>query len=362
MAITEVYENKIETKGYIVRTEQVYNAPVSGAVYHYIQEGTRVGKNRVLSTVYTGDVLEEKLAELNNINNKIAELENSGNDALYLSGGINSEEDIENIKNNIIKAKATRNISKIADYKALINAIITGNIQNTAKNSIDDLVRRKNEIEAGLRNSKNDIYSQMAGVFSKNVDGLEPVLTPKNVMSYKFSDYESIADAVKEYKEAANSGQPVCKVINNHIWYVMMPVERETAADLKVGRKVKLRFEYLPGIEANATIEYISTEDSQTDKNIVVVKCEEYKEGVFSLRFSKIELILESYEGYRIPVSALRVQENEKGVLVKNAGAQMFKPCNVIYTDITGGTVIISPVSGTQNMLREYDNIVVGEK
>lgn len=361
-AITEVYENKIETNGYIIRTEQVYNAPVSGAVYHYIQEGTRVGKNRVLSTVYTGDVSEEKLAELNNINNKIAELENSGSDALYMSGGINSEEDIENIKNNIIKAKSTRNISKIADYKTLINAIITGNVQNTEKSSIDELVRRKNEIEASLRSSKNDIYSQISGVFSKNVDGLESVLTPKSVMSYKVSDYENIADAVKEHNTTASSGQPVCKVVNNHIWYVMLTVDRETASAIKIGRKVKLRFEYLPGIEAEATVEYISTEDSQTDKNVVVVKCEQYKEGVFSLRFSKIELILESYEGYRIPVSALHVQGDEKGVMVKNMGAQMFKPCKVIYTDIKGGTVIIAPVAGTQNMLREYDNIAVGEK
>lgn len=361
-AITEVYENKVETKGYIVRSEQVYNAPVSGAVYHYIQEGTRVGKNRVLSTVYTGDVSEERLAELNNINNKIAELENSGNDALYMSGGINSEEDIENIKNNIIKAKSTRNISKIADYKALINAIITGNVQNAAKSNVDELVRRKNEIEASLRSSKNDIYSQMSGVFSKNVDALESILTPKSVMSYKVSDYESIADAVKEYKTTASSGQPVCKVVNNHIWYVMMTVDHEIAATLKPGRNVKLRFEQLPGIETDATIEYISTEDSKTDKNVIVVKCEQYKEGVFSLRFSKVELILESYEGYRIPVSALHVQGDEKGVMVRNAGAQMFKPCKVVYTDIAGGTVIISPVSGTQNMLREYDNIVVGEK
>ena len=112
----------------------------------------------------------------------------------------------------------------------------------------------------------------------------------------------------------------------------------------------------------DAIIEYISTEDSEIDKNVVVVKCEQYKEGAFSLRFSEMELILESYAGYRIPVSALRVEGEKKGVLVKNGGVQIFKPCNVVYTDIPGETVIISPVSGTQNMLREYDNIVVGEK
>ena len=48
IAISEVYENKIDTSGYIVYTEQVYTAPASGSIYHYIQEGTRVGKGKAL--------------------------------------------------------------------------------------------------------------------------------------------------------------------------------------------------------------------------------------------------------------------------------------------------------------------------
>lgn len=361
-AISEVYENKIETQGYIVRSEQVYNAPTSGTVYHYIQEGTRVGKNKALSTVYTGEVSESTLVELNNINNRIAELQNSAGETSYMAGGVNSEEDIENIKNNIIKAKEKHNIEKIAQYKAQISSIVTGTIQNAPSDSIEGLMRKKNELEGSLKSFKNDIYSQMSGVFSRNVDSLESILTPKSVMTYKIADFEGLGNAVKEYQATAGAGQPVCKVVNNHIWYVMMTVDRETSQELKIGRKVKMRFDELPGIEADAMIEYISTEDSSTDKNVMVVKCEQYKEGAFSLRFSKIELILESYEGYRIPVSALRVNEGEKGVLVKNAGVQIFKPCNVIYTDIAGETVIIAPASGTQNMLREYDNIVLGEK
>lgn len=363
VAISEVYENKINTAGYIVKNEQVYSAPVSGAVYHYIEEGTRVGKNRVLSTVYTGDVSEETLRELNNINIKIAELENESTESAYMAGGMNSEEDIENIKNNIIKAKTGHDIKKIAGYKAQINAIITGDAKSTASTNIDELLARKNQLEASLRSVKNDIYSQISGVFSKNVDSLEEVLTPQNVMSYKMADFNGLAETVAEYKAVAASGQPVCKVVNNHTWYVMMTVERKVAQELKVGRNVKIRFGQLPGTTAEGSIEYISSEGSDTDKNVIVVKCEEYREGVFSLRYSEMELILESYEGYRIPVSAIRVTEDGKrGVLVKSSGAQVFKPCKIVYTDIAGGTVIVSPESGSSNMLREYDNIVVGEK
>lgn len=361
-AVSEVYENKIDTSGYIVRDEQVYNAPAAGTIYHYIQEGTRVKKNRVLSTVYSANVSEETLQELNNVSSKIEELLQSSA-AGYTVAGVSNEEDIENIKNNIIKAKNSNDITKISDYKTQIKGIITGDIQSAQGDNLEQLKIRRQEIETSIQSSKNDIYSQIAGVFSKNVDGLETVLTPSSIMSYKLSDYNAVPEAVKENKSQAAAGQPVCKVVNNHTWYVMMTVDRETAKNLKTGRKVKLRFDYLPGIEADAVIEYISTEDGETNQNVVAVKCEQYKEGVFSLRFSKIELILESYEGYRVPVSAIRLSEdNQRGVIVNNMGKQIFKPCSVIYTDTVGQTAIITPLRGSANLLREYDNIVVGEK
>lgn len=359
----ETYENKIRTSGYIVRTEQVYSAPASGMVYHYIQEGTRVGKNRVISTIYTGDVSEQTLSELNNINQKIADIESSINsDTAYMAGGSNNEENIENIKNNIIKAKASGKISKIASYKAQINSIVTGNAQTIEAESIEELERRKASLEASLRDNKNDIYSYMAGVFSKNVDGLETILTPKNVMSYTIADFKNLKDEAVKESSQLNQGEPLCKVVNNHEWYVMTTLKADIAKELKTGQKVKVRFDYLPGIEASAKIEYISSEPSGTEENVVVIKCEEYKEGVFSIRFSKMDFILESYEGYKIPISALRVQDEQRGVLVKNGGTRVFKPCNVIYTDTVRETVIVSPVRGAKNMITNGDKILIGEK
>ncbi len=362
-ASLEVYENKIDTQGYIIRSEQVYNAPATGMVYHYIQEGTRVGKNRVLSTIYTGDVSEQTLSELNNINQKIADMESSINsDTTYMSGGTNSEENIENIKNNIIKAKLGGNVSKIQNYKAQINSIVTGNAQTVESESIDALYAKKASLEASLRNNKNDIYSQMSGVFSKNVDGLEAVLTPKNVVTYISEDYKNIKETAQNERANLAAGEALCKVVNNHEWYVMMLLSSDVTKELKVNQKVSVRFDSLPGIEASGRVEYISSEASGAENNVIVIKFEEYKEGVFSIRYSEMELILESYEGFKIPISALRIQDDERGVLVKSGATRIFKPCNVIYTDTERETVIVSPVRGGNTMLVTGDKILVGEK
>ena len=363
IAVSEVYENKIDTSGYLVFTEQVYSAPVEGSVYHYIQEGTRVGKGKALSTVYTSEVSKETLQELNSINQKIHELESEGMGKGYISGGSNNQEVIENLKNSIISAKNGGEPSKIELYKSRINAVITGDSTNHETASLEELFTKKNSIESGIRNYKNDIYSGISGVFSKNVDSLEEVLTPKNILSYTLKDYKAIENKTAKEKTATAYGEPVSKVVNNHEWYVMATVSAEEAKLIKTGKKVEVRYSYLPGVTAKGKIEYISTEDAGAERNVVVIKFEEYREGVYSLRHSNIEIILESYEGYRIPVSALRVtEEGTKGVLVKTEGAQVIKPCNVVYSDTVNQTVIITPVSGAKNLLREYDNIVIGEK
>jgi len=360
-AIAEVYEQKVDTVGYIARSEQVYDAPVSGTVYHYVQEGTKVARNSPLSTVYTGEISEATLQELNNINKKIYEIESGGSKGVLSSSGFSSEEDIENIRKNILKAAKDGDLEKIGEYKAQINAIVTGDSKYVQTGNIYDLKSRKWQLEASIKSGKRDIYSQMSGVFSKNVDGLEDVLTPSAVLKYSLEDYLNLAEVVKE--QEGTDQEAVCKVVNNYTWYVVTAVDSEVARELKIGRKVQVRFDEIPGIEADAVVEYISSESSAVGRNVVVVKCEQYQEGVFSLRHSGVELILKSYEGYRIPISAIRINEKgEKGVIVRNGNSQVFKPCSVVYTDTAAQNVIINSASGTGNLIREYDNIVVGEK
>lgn len=361
MAVSEIYENKIVTTGYIVKTEQVYNAAVGGRVYHYIQEGTKVKKNNILSTVYTGGVSEQTLAELNNINQKIAELQNSSNSSY--SFGSNSQENIDIIKSNIIKSANKNDLADIENYKAQINGIVTGDVKDIRSSSIDSLEARKQTLEQSIDSAKNDIYSQMAGIFSKNVDGLEETLKPKDIMNYRLQEYEAIKIPDTKPQTTVSAGDPICKVVNSQTWYVMTAVKSESASKIQTGQKIKLRFTELPGIEANGVVSYISSEQSDAEKNVVIIKCELYKEGVLSLRFTGIELVLESYEGYRVPISAIRNSDGVKGVMVRTESGTYFRKCKILYTDVADQTVIISKeFDDTKGMLKETDSIIIGEK
>ena len=110
-------------------------------------------------------------------------------------------------------------------------------------------------------------------------------------------------------------------------------------------------------------IQYISKEDSNATANVLVIRCEKHKDGVFSLRKTGIELIIESYEGYRVPMSAVRVENGEKGVMVRDEMGTHFRKCTILYTNTEEQTVIISKdFNDNRGKLKETDAIIIGEK
>ena len=360
LAISEVYEDKVVTTGYLVRNEQVYTAPANGAIYHYIPEGTKVKNNSALMTVYTGDASEQTLAELNAVAQKLEEMQSSNSSYSF---GSNSKENLDTIKDNIIKAANKNELDSIEGYEAQITGIATGNVQDVRTSSIDELLEKKRSLEATLSSNKTDVYSHMAGVYSKNVDGLEDTLSPKSVLSYKVADFNALGEPKVRPEGNVTIGQPVCKVVNNQKWYVLTVVDKETASKLQEGQEVKMRFDRLPGTDISGTVQYISKEDSAASENVLVIKCEKHQDGVFSLRKTGLELVLESYEGYRVPMSAVRIKDGEKGIMVHGEAGTHFRKCNILYTDTEEQTVIISKAfNDNRGSLKETDIIIIGEK
>ena len=354
-------EEAVTGDAYFVWNERVYTAAGNGTIYHYADEGARVGKDRLISTVYNGQVPEETLQEINNIDKKIQKLEGEQQKSSLYVDEYTMENRVENIKNQIIAAVQSNDIEKISEYKAELKAIYSG---NEPKSTADELARLKSEKaakEQQLGQSKNDIYSDCSGVFSRNIDGLESTLRVDQLETCGVSEFISLPKTDQQVPaSAAVSGDAVCKVIDNHTWYTAVLID-ENAAEQLVGRKtVKIHFDRAPGVEIDASVLRLS--DPTEGKRLAVLRCDQYADGIFSLRESGVELILEKYQGFRVPVSAIRVEDGQKGVMVKKGGAEIFKPCEIVYTDHEREELIITPVKDAKRVLEEYDHIIIGEK
>ncbi len=376
-AYSVVHEQVINADAYIVRDETVYNAPTGGTFYSYTREGARVGKDRTLCTVYEGAVSEDILQELGTVNAKISELSTTVVDeSVFMLDGGSTQSRLVQIESEIEKAAAQNDVAKISQYKKEINSIASGESVQSNSQTLEQLQAQKNEIESQITIPRHDIVSSVSGIYSVVVDGYEGILTPEAAKTMNVENFAKIApqaetptpEATPETEEQTSTqtvsgGDGVCKVIDNHEWFVMALVDREQLEGIEVGQTVGLRFGKLPGEETTAELISISNDPQGQTKAVLVFSCKSYLEGVFSIRTSDIEIITESYEGFSVPIHAIRVVDGQNGVMVNNSGREVFKPCEIIYTDEEKGTAIIQPDTDDQNKtLQELDMIIIGEK
>lgn len=364
LARTTEYEESVTGEAYLVRRESVYNAGASGTFYTYAQEGARVGKDRLIATVYNGIVDSQILQELNNLDKKIAELEEYSRNDIFVTDASDSENRLKNLKNQIIEAAENNEPAAVAKIKNNIKSITAGEKTSDVQAEIDALNNQKNSIESQLGRSKADIYSDSSGVFSTNIDGLENVLTVDKIDEYTTADFDAAGEKLMQQagRAAALDGEPICKVIDNHVWYVMVKLPKEKLESFEEGQKVTLRFDSVPGVEAEASLVNISEEQDQADA-VAMFECEKYIEGIFSVRKSTVEVIAKQYRGFEIPVYAVRVKDGQQGVMVQYGVNEIFKPCKVIFKNKENDMVIIEPVTqDVRNPLEQYDKIIIGEK
>ncbi|MBP3360465.1 MAG: HlyD family efflux transporter periplasmic adaptor subunit [Clostridia bacterium] len=361
-AVYGTYEESVYTDCYFVREETVYSAQSSGTVYNHYSDGARVGKDALVSTLYTGEVSESLLRELSTIDKKI---ENARASALYVNTAAEDDSNLENrideYKLKIIEASVHNDTRKISQYKAAINGLRQGSAVISVEAAVAGLTAEKSAAESKIGGVKQEVYAGQSGVFSTVLDGMEHILTPEKVMEYGVSDFNAITTVTgKTANQTVNAGDSICKIVNNHQWYVLCAVASERLENKKMNSSVTMRFDDIPGAEVTGRIVYIS--EPQDGKNVLLIESTQYLESAYSLRSSSMELVFKSYSGYRVPVSAIRTRDGVKGVLGRKNNVENFYPCDVVYTNESGEYVIIRSPENADRKLDGVDEFVLGER
>ena len=355
------YEEAVYTDCYFVRDEIVYAAENDGTVYNHFSDGMRTGKNVLISTVYSGKVSEDVLRQINTIDKKIENIRQSTITVNVGNDEANVENRIETYKYGIIDAAVSGDIKQVRAYTDAISAMREGSEGITSTETVNMLIRQKEAHEARIGGKKQEIYAQSAGVFSTVLDGMEHILTPEKVKEYTVEDFNNIQSGdTKTSNQTVEKGDSVCKVVNNHKWYVICAVGADRLSDKKLGSSVTMRFDNIPGAEVAGRIVNISA--AQGGKCVVMIESTQYVEGAYSMRSSAMELIFKSYSGFVVPINAIRTQDGVQGVLGRKNNVERFYPCQVIYTNETAEYVIIKSPEDAERKLDEVQEFVLGER
>lgn len=217
------------------------------------------------------------------------------------------------IEDKIIDLQDKNNIQEIAEYKSDINSYIAKKAKISGELSpvgsyIKSLINQKTNLQNELYNNSKCEVSEMSGIISYRVDGLEEILKPTN-----------FNNITPEYLEGLNlvTGQIVttsentAKITNNFEAYIAIISTSKEAEEAVVGDKVSIRLSTNKKIKAE-----IAYKNEQSEKKIIIFKITEGVEYLTSYRKVSLDIIWWEEEGLKTPNTSI-IYENGLSYVIR---------------------------------------------
>ena len=351
---------EIPFKGVYMRDETLVYDYGSGVLSYECDDGSKVGKSSVSARRYKSESDVANRREIEKIRAKLDVLTS----AEKLVGTDSSQMDA-----------ITAQINE--SHSALINSIIGGDY-DTADRKKDDLLEAMCKREISLSESKGyterkqqlnneilklnsmlhgevvDIEAGSAGYFVSEVDGYEGEI---GFSSVNDMTKESIERIIATPKKSSSSGNAVGKLIADYRWRVAAVISTEKLLGMYVGSTVTLR---VGSSSQLLNAEVVSMKPCGNNEAVYVFECDKLNSAVASGRTANFKIVVNSYNGLRVPKKALRFNDDEQqGVYILRGQSIVFKNINVVYW---GEDFVICSQETGDNYLMLYDEIVTEGK
>ncbi len=278
--------NNITCTGIALRSENEVKSSKSGYLIYFVRDGDKVKKNSAVCTV----------DETGNVINTIKEAGQSeeGNKLFTNS-------DYASIRNTIDNYKASYsdiNFSNLYNFKADIESKVM-ELSNEA------MVDEMNKGGASLRSTLETINAPDSGIIAYYTDGFEST-TVETVTLGDFNKSNYKKESLKS-GDIMNSGSTVFKIVSEENWKIVCQLTDEQA--VRIQQESQLRFTI-----NNSNTEIVSDYEivPKDDSFILVLSLSKYMIDYIDERMLNIEIILDKYDGLKVPNTALVDKEAYK--------------------------------------------------
>ncbi len=342
VAYQDTLDVGLELTGVVVREEETLSGS-SDIVNVVADEGARVAVGEVVAQLYQSSsdlesqeeltALEQELEQLNEILSSSAlgdavDLEEQILQSILEIRGQAVNGELSSLENN---ASTLRTL--MFQY-ALANASSEdSDLADALSQSIEELEEEIKVLSAQTGSSTSTLTSASSGLFSQIVDGLELTLTPESLLTMSPSRLEQALSA------PASTDNLVGKVVTGDSWYFAACVDEEEAEQLDEGEDVLLAFSSGLSLEISMEVEQLG--QAEEGRQVLVLSSNRNLADVLTLREQTVELILERYEGIRVPQKALRIEEET--TVDEDTGESVSVQVTGVYT-VVGAQAQFNPV------------------
>ena len=313
--------------GYIMRSEIVLYASKQGDVNYLYDDGSKVKKGAAVANVYAsgGENVRSQIIELDR---KIDLLEASN-----LGENI-TVSDTKAIDAQIAKLfSVIRERVRIGDLEyalrkkdellVLLNKrrIIVQNVKSY-DDKIQSLAAARNSLTSQMTNITETVYTPISGYFYSGLDGYESVFSASKLPHLTLDEFYAMFEA--EPARSSGSGYGIGKLVSDYYWYIACPVTKDKLRFFVHGAKYSVVFPYSGDTEIEMTLSKI-VEQTDDSRAVLVFGTGMIPENFNFLRKQTIHIVRDTYTGYRVPVSAVRIVDGKQGVYVLNGNFVRFK-------------------------------------
>ena len=362
-AVTSTVYDTIEAKALVIRDEHIVNSNDGVVTVACVDDGAKVKVNGNIAMEFSSEDNAKNYSALKSLHNQLdyyVELESK---TAGLTTDIETiDRDILNDINSYVRCANAGSVDKLASYTDDLNDKLTRR-QMIIGQTIDfsavkgDLQGQINAIDANACKPTGYLTTEQSGVFSSYTDGLEAAFNYKDVLKL---DAAALQSYIEQAENAQKNTQSFGKLITTYEWYFCAVVNTADIKDIKNGSTLDvaikdsdkvIKCQVVAGAEPELGVE----------QTVLILQSSQLDADITSMRLEYIEIRYNSYSGFKVPSSAIHVDENGKKcvyALVANQVSQ--REGEIIYSTKDYSVFAYDP--NNSKSIRFYDQIITKGK
>ena len=346
---------KVSFQGVYIRNETVVSGSVNGVLSYPNADGSKIANGSVVAYVYSSEddiYVNNRIEELKEQVKLLESAQNPGTTTAAEPEFISSfiDQEYQTIAFLIAENDMDTLAEERKQFQTLMNIyrIIIGE-ETDFNDAIDSLNQQIYQLEARQKEPTSIITADSTGYFISYTDGYESKLSLDTVG-------DLTVDRVKEIissSDTGRSGSNIGKMVDGYEWK-MAGIIDPMAADFRVGNSITVKFASTPDTVTAVIEDLIESDDPH--ESVIILSCDELTYNLVQRRVERVELILNDYEGIRVPRKGIRFnKDNEKGVYILLGQRIAFKKIIPIYEC---DEYILSQITSDPSCISVYDDII----
>ena len=179
--------------------------------------------------------------------------------------------------------------------------------------------------ESATSEATEDIVTDKAGYFYSQTDGYEGVFSSRNIDQMQLASYDMLASAMPSASTYEGGKHTVGKIVTDYRWYVVCAVSTAEYRNLSLERSSY--YAVFPASD-DRRVEmklYKVVNPADDDRTLLIFYSAEMPDGFDYSHNQTVEIITAEYSGYKVPASAVTIQDGKKGVFVLDSSVVGFK-------------------------------------